>query len=213
MNSVKALQGNFSHYAALSLACFPPSIALSPISFSHPFFTFSFLLLAFSLYSHPFLSIPPISLFLFIHLSLPLILCQFFPHPPSIFFTIISHLSCLAPSVWLCRSCRCFFFFFLFSFAISSDLIQLFLYLCSRFSLTLHSISLAFSFLSATHSPLFHSLSLSLAQPTISVLGLCLSSQSPSLFRLCSKALLNEMIQMAFYGAVQHNQAEHGRQS
>lgn len=47
----------------------------------------------------------------------------------------------------------------------------------------------------------------------IPLLHPCVSSQNLSLFYLCGKALWNEVIQMAFYGAVQHNQAEHGRQS
>lgn len=176
--------------------------------FSPPLF-FSWLFLSTHTHFSPFH--PSHCSYSFIYPFLSFSASSFLTLPP---FFLPSFLTCLVlPPQSGSVALADVFFFFLFSFAISSDLIQLFLYLCSRFSLTLHSISLAFSFLSATHSPLFHSLSLSLAQPTISVLGLCLSSQSPSLFRLCSKALLNEMIQMAFYGAVQHNQAEHGRQS
>lgn len=142
-------------------------------------------------YSHLFLSIATISLFLFINLSLPLVLCQFFPHPPSIFFfTLNSRQSCLSASVRLCRSCRCFFLLFhvvVFSRAPISVLISLRLYILpNSFFFSLFGL---FFPLCYTITPVSCSLSSSLhAQPT--AVYLCsVSSQSPFLFCLCSKAL------------------------
>lgn len=133
-----------------------------------------------------------------------------------IFLSLISHLSCY-PSLALLH--LQIYIFFSFAFSSSSihlspifTLISLWVYASSPFViLFLILFGLSFPFCNAFT---FFSFSLSTSlQPTISLLGLCVSSQSPSLFHLFSETLWNEVIQMAFYGAVQHNQAEHGRQS
>lgn len=135
-------------------------------------------------YSHLFLSIATISLFLFINLSLPLVLCQFFPHPPSILASLVFLPQ--SGSVALAGAFSCYFMWLYLAappslFSFHSD---------STFYLILFFFhSLASSFLSATLSPVSRSLSSSLhAQPT--AVYLCsVSSQSPFLFCLCSKAL------------------------
>lgn len=70
---------------------------------------------------------------------------------------------------------------------------------------------LASSFLSAT---LYHPLSCSLSSScsTYHCISVLTRSASPSVLPR-RKALWNELIQMAFYGSAQHNQAEHSRQS
>lgn len=160
MNSVRAFWGNLSHNAALFSL---PHCLISII------FSLSFFHLLPCLLPHIFLSILPISLFLFTQLCNLLIFCQFLPHPH--FFK--PHFSpVLLPQSGFVALADIYIFFLCFFIQFYSS----FSYLYSHFTLSLCFVSFCDSFsysfwlvLSAMLLPFSHSL----FQPPSNLLYLC----------------------------------------